>query len=204
MIRIAIFFMIAVIISGCTINNTKKNDNYLVADNATASEYGNKLENQEKTDADYGQNCNNDSFFSDARYPIIGFGAFNSNYEPVSASLVENNSPEQLIDQLENVLRSKGYRTTRNEVFLMLTTDPQELGYQNWRTRHEKWKIKYSLRIHLIQTKTQILYWDLAFEVVGGRSGDEDREFSPSDFRVTEEIFERINREIKNFLNRKV
>lgn len=133
---------------------------------------------------------------------FVGASAFDPNYQPVSLTLTENKSAEEILSLLENIFHSKGYGFTKNEIFLTLTTDPKDLGYQDWLKKHEKWKIKYRVKIQLIRGIKPFLYWDLSGSVVGERSGHEDREFSPEDFILTEKIFEELNREIVNQLSR--
>ncbi len=97
-----------------------------------------------------------------------------------------------------DLLISKGYNVSRNEVFYTAITEPVSIGKHRWRRNGDKWDLSYQVGFQVIESKRGQIFWRITHKITGSRSGKEPRLFSPEDFDETESIFNGMQRYLSN------
>ena len=193
--RIIFIILLFVIVSACT-QKVKNKDNKQ-ASSTIQNEISKRSKNKDININD-GLLGSLDGMFGSL---MAGY-VHDTGFKPIASSLVETNAPDEIVSKIEKILVSKGYVVSRDDIFLILITNPKGIGFHKWRRKHEKWNIKYSVQIQVRRGSDLNLYWKYSFKVVGTRSGEVDREFSALDFENTEIISNDLISNLSNLLSK--
>lgn len=128
------------------------------------------------------------------------YDPFSPNYNLIIASHFTD--PIKALEKATKILTDKGYEVEVNSVFHTVTTLPKDIGFQVWDRTSEKWMISYQVGIQIINFREDQNYWKLTHRIVGSRSGQNDRLFDPSDFKILDEIFLKLNKKLMDLFSR--
>lgn len=136
----------------------------------------------------------------------VGLGMKNSDpfmfeFEPIAYNDMGNGL--DYLDKGADLLISKGYNVSRNEVFYTAITEPVSIGKHRWRRNGDKWDLTYQVGFQVIESKRGQIFWRITHKITGSRSGKEPRLFSPEDFDETESVFNGLHGDLSHALRQR-
>lgn len=130
---------------------------------------------------------------------ISGCGP-SSNFEFVPMLSPTVQSAEAALRFAKNIFEKNGYGISINESLLQIKSIPENMGYQIYLEKNEKWDITISYEFLIIERQS-MNYWNLSCEILGKRSGNPDRLFRETDFETTKKKYDNLYGQLMNALS---